>query len=451
MAPLTPKPPRAARTRPHALLAPAAAVMNRLTYPWKFALISLLFALPLSLFLYFLLADSSDNFRFAQKELEGIQYLRPLRRLREHVIQSRLLAHDVARGDLVRRPELIRKQAEIDEDLGALAAAERELGARLNTASQYAVLQEDWRFLKEKLLDLTPQDADALHVSLLADVAALASHVGDASNLILDPYLDSYYLMDPILLHLPEGQDLAGQAAALAKKCLRPGTTLTVEECAEFTRLSDLLRSNLEKTRNVMDKAFRSNVGTHLQYRLDEPLREFETATEQVLQLLDRRILPEMVIAVPPEDFERLTGEQRNASFQLWDRTSAELDAVLQVHIAGYYGKMRLVLACAVVAVLLVVYLLTGFYATVMHTVRTLEAAAQRMVGGDLDAPIALQTRDELAQVVASFTKIAARLREEAAQAREEAPAPTRPRRRYRRPRRPRKKPAGPRASSWPT
>ena len=52
---------------------------------------------------------------------------------------------------------------------------------------------------------------------------------------------------------------------------------------------------------------------------------------------------------------------------------------------------------------------------------RTLEAAAERMVGGDLDAPIALRTRDELGQVVASFTKIAARLREEAAQAREES------------------------------
>ena len=421
MTPLIAGKPRAVRTRPHPLLAPAAAVMNRLTYPWKFALISLLFALPLTLFLYFLLADSFDNIRFAQKEIVGIRYLRPLRRLREHVIQGRLLAYDAARGDVVRRPELVRKQAEIDDDLKALTAAEAELGAGLNTASRFGVLQEDWRFLKEKMAGLTPEDADALHAALLADVAALASQVGDASNLILDPYLDSYYLMDPILLHLPEGQDLAGQAAALGQKCLRRGAPLTVEERAEFTRLSGLLRSNLETTRDVMDKAFRNNAAAHLQDRLDEPLREFETATEQVLQLLDRRILPEKAIAVPPEDFERLTGEQRNASFQLWDRTSADLDAVLQAHVAGYYGKVRLVLLCAVGTVLLVIYLLAGFYAAVMSTVRTLEAAAQRMVGGELDAPIALRTRDELGQVVASFTKIAARLREETAQAREES------------------------------
>jgi len=395
--------------------------MDRLTYPWKFALISLLFALPLTLFLYFLLADSSDNIRFAQKELDGVQYLRPLRRLREHVIQCRLLALDDVGADQVRRPELMRKLAEIDGDLQALTAAERQLGAGLNTASKFAALQDDWRSLKEKLVAQAPEDADALHAALLADVAALTSHVGDASNLILDPYLDSYYLMDPILLHLPQGEDLAGQAAALGKKCLRPGATLTVKERAEFTRLPGLLRSNLEATRDAMDKAFRNNAAAHLQDRLDEPLREFETATERVLPLLDRDILPEKVIAVAPDDFERLTGEQRKASFQLWDRTSAELDAVLQAHVAGYYGKMRLVLLCAVGTVLLVVYLLAGFYATVMNTVRTLEAAAQRMVGGELDAPIALQTRDELGQVVASFTKIAARLREEAAQAREES------------------------------
>jgi signal transduction histidine kinase/CheY-like chemotaxis protein len=407
--------------RPHILLAPAAAVMNRLSYPWKFALISLLFGLPLTLFLYFLLANSSDNIRFARKEMEGIQYLRPLSRLRAHVIQSRLLAHDVGRGEIVRRPELIRKRAEIDDDLKALAEAEREVGAGLNTASLFAVLQEDWRFLREKLASFTPEDTDALHASLLADVAALTSHVGDASNLILDPYLDSYYLMDPILLRLPKGEDLSGQTAALGKKCLRPGATLTAEQRAEFIRLSGLLRSNLETTRLAMDKAFRNNAAAHLQDRLGEPLREFVIATEQVLQLLDRRILAENVIALPPDDLVRLTDEQRQTSFRLWDRTSEELDAVLRGHIADYYGKMRLVLGCALGTVLLALYLLAGFYAAVMSTVRTLAVAAERMVGGELDAPIALRARDELGQVVASFSRIATRLREEAAQAREES------------------------------
>ncbi len=416
MTPPLPGPPRAARTRPPLWLAPAAAVMNRLRYPWKFALISLLFALPLALFLYFLLADSSDNIRFAQKEIAGVQYLRPLRRLREHVIQGRLLAQAVADGNANRRPEWVRVGQEIDDDLQALTAAEQKFGGELDTASRFAAVLADARSLREKGADQPPGEADALHAALLADVDALASHVGDASNLILDPYLDSYYLMDPILLHLPEGEDLAGQAAALGKKCLRPGAAPTAEDRAELPRLSGQLRSNRKATRDVMDKVFRNNAAVHVGDRLDEPLRRFDAATDELLQLLDRRLPPGVGDAVSPEEFERaVAGRQRDASFGLWDRTSEELDAVLKAHVAGYYGRATLVLSCAAGAVLLVLYLLAGFHAAVMCTVRSLEAAARRMVGGALDAPIDLRTRDELSQVVASFAAVATRLREEAA------------------------------------
>jgi hypothetical protein len=113
------------------LLAPAVVVMNRLSYPGKFLLISLLFAVPLTLFLYFLLSASNENISFAQKEIDGARYLRPLRQLQEHVIESRLLAYDVTRGDQGRWPDLIRKQAEIDADCEALAAVDRDLGRTL--------------------------------------------------------------------------------------------------------------------------------------------------------------------------------------------------------------------------------------------------------------------------------------------------------------------------------
>lgn len=43
------------------LLSPAIAVMNRLKYPQKFALISLVFALPLALVMYFFISEINDR------------------------------------------------------------------------------------------------------------------------------------------------------------------------------------------------------------------------------------------------------------------------------------------------------------------------------------------------------------------------------------------------------
>lgn len=88
-------------------LRPALFLMNRLRYPQKFVLISLLFALPLALVMYLLISEINGGIEFAQKEIQGDRYLRPLRQLLEHVAHSRLLAHDYAGGRVSLRPELI--------------------------------------------------------------------------------------------------------------------------------------------------------------------------------------------------------------------------------------------------------------------------------------------------------------------------------------------------------
>jgi hypothetical protein len=158
-------------------LRPALFIMNRLRYLQKFAVISLLFALPLALVLYLLLSEINDRIAFAHKEMLGTTYLRPLRALLEHVTHSRILAHDYASGKVARRPELVRQQAEIDADIDALTQVEHELGQVLKTTSKYAVLRENHRFLKEQLLRLTSRDGDDLHLQLLADIRALIAHV----------------------------------------------------------------------------------------------------------------------------------------------------------------------------------------------------------------------------------------------------------------------------------
>src|ERR1044071_9770457 len=97
----------------HPVLAPAVAIMNRLKYPQKFALISLIFAIPLATVMFLLISEINDRIDFAQKEIIGDAYLRPLRKLLEHVPQARALAHSYARGQITLRPELIQQQSVI--------------------------------------------------------------------------------------------------------------------------------------------------------------------------------------------------------------------------------------------------------------------------------------------------------------------------------------------------
>src|SRR5256886_10844306 len=51
-------------------------------------------------------------------------------------------------------------------------------------------------------------------------VRTIIMHAGDTSNLILDPDLDSYYLMDATLVTLPQTQDRLGVIQAFAQSVL---------------------------------------------------------------------------------------------------------------------------------------------------------------------------------------------------------------------------------------
>jgi len=153
--------------------------MNRLKYPQKFALISLIFAIPLATVMFLLLSEINERIDFAQKEIIGDAYLRPLRKLLEHLPQAKTLAHLYASGQITVRPQLIEQQATINQDFEDLDSAEKQYGNILNTSAKLSVLKENWRFLKNKTLNLEASDNDALYDRVLEDVRSLISLAGE--------------------------------------------------------------------------------------------------------------------------------------------------------------------------------------------------------------------------------------------------------------------------------
>ena len=77
--------------------------------------------------------------------------------------------------------------------------------------------------------------------------------------------------------------------------------------------------------------------------------------------------------------------------------------------------------AFALGALVFVAYLLAAFYSSVMRTVSILENSTSKMLGGDQDDMVSLETQDELGRVAKSFNAIAIGLRLEMVQAQEES------------------------------
>ena len=170
----------------------------------KLAAIAFSFIVPLVLTTYFLVNEGNIKINFTQQELRGDRYLRPL---------SKVLADVGLHRSAVRRDdaaEASRTEALVDAGFRELLAVDRDLHDALKTTS--AALSERGRdsSTPSRLVatweNLKPTDGAASeqgHNRLLGDIRTLITAVGDSSNLILDPDLDTYYVMDALLLQEP--------------------------------------------------------------------------------------------------------------------------------------------------------------------------------------------------------------------------------------------------------
>ncbi|MEG3857848.1 SpoIIE family protein phosphatase [Microcoleus sp. herbarium12] len=378
--------------------------MNRLTYPQKFILIGFLFAMPLTLVMYLLISEINSKIDFTQKEIYGNQYLRPLRQLREYIPQLQLLNHQgliINSSNAESRKNL---ESNIDAKFKLLENTERQLGITLMSTKSFNNIYQTWKNFKLRRQQWSLETYDVVYYRLAVDINRLSAHVGDTSNLILDPDLDTYYLMDATLLKIPEMQKILSEIRLVSgRSSLR--SDATPDERAKLITLADKLRELNQDLAINMDVGFSNNPYGNLRPKLSQHLTQFNARVEQLTGQLDKLIYPTAVV----EYYAYLDGSERvlNSSFELWDESVNELDFLLQKRIDIFVDKKRLVAVFVLIICAIVIYLFVSFYRAVMQTVLVLDEASKKMAGGNLEHKIILDNRDELGQVVGAFNNIA--------------------------------------------
>jgi PAS domain S-box-containing protein len=341
-------------------------------YPRKFALISVLFAAPLAMLALSFLSEVDDRTQFGTKELQGIEYLRPLRQVGELLPEAHLAAA-AAQADPAQAAAWQRHLSVLDRRFGALESMDRRLGTQLDTSSRFEALNQQWMEFRETAPALPRPELDVLYRGLADAVAALKVHVGNTSNLILDPELDSYYLMDAMLTQLPEALSLVAQ--------LRRATTGQSDGAGatqiELAPLRERLRASLHRTEHGLNTAFANNRSRTLGVPLRSSLNGFMAAAGALADGTD------------PNAHSRAF----RAGFELWDQAAADLDLLIAARVSGYTRWARGVIALVIVSLLVLTFLWMGLYASVMHAVRRLRRAADRtaaMMDSALDCIIVM-------------------------------------------------------------
>jgi len=342
-----------------------------------------LFLVPITLLAWLFWQQSMKDIGFSAKESDGVVYLGevwPV--LHGLVIQS---AETDARAPRV-GGDLQRMSDTYDEAMNTAGPAS-ELRAALSKAG--------WPLAKE-----------ARHPDTVAAIAAartLLSKVGDGSNLILDPDLASYYVMDTVLLKLPEVIDRAGILIGMARE-QQSQASLSDGQKAEIMIQAGAFESAASGTVSGLDTASQNDPDGQVKANLGELSRAFDAAAKSYLAevnkvataLRDDASRTSVDLSPLNADFASLM----TASDRLWAASAKDLDRLLDVRVDGFRTKLGLNLAASLFVTLLALVFVALIARSVVKGLGSVAASLLAMEGGSLDAPVPhVGDRDEIGKV----------------------------------------------------
>lgn len=392
------------------LFAPAIYLMNRLKYPVKFLLISLIFLIPSALLVYVLITIRNEAIDFGSKERVGNAYLEPLNVMYSSLMDYQRDHNRYLLGDSTALESFQRSGAQVLTALSKVDSVNKLIGEELEVTQDWLSVQTDWASLNTRIE--TGGDYDKLmatHVALQEKVLNLLYKVGDKSNLILDPDLDSYYLMDAIILKVPALIRDVETSRNLAASVYNNRALSQAEKIQLLYGNPGLIRSNLDALERGMQITYEVNNAKpdgFVEAEISGVVKNAGETLKAMLAISDQgRLSGDTLFFNTPEYI--IASDQASAALRaLYMAQLSALDDLLIIRIDAFNQQKKLIQLLVPIFLVVIIYLLVGFYLAVRKTVGSLDEIAQKLVSGNTDEEVHLDARDELAQVGVSFNTI---------------------------------------------
>jgi signal transduction histidine kinase len=398
---MNPEPSRL-RLSPLVLFLPAIAVMNRLTFARKFILVGLLLSGPLAVILYLQFSSATERIEFNGRERMGVAYLTPVSRFLHQVQLHRLRAAAEPTGASDGHEACEQAAAAADAAVAQVDALDARFGAALGTTAEWRSIRQEWNDLRTR-----PATAAASpgHERITTRVLEHLLHrVGNYSNLILDPDLDSYWLMDAFVFKLPSLAETISRATATTMVAAVPDDaaldrtiTLAADYWREDAAITDVVRVNLT---TAFRETARFGRSATLRPTLEPPLLAAERSVKRHAAALRR----ELARQGPPVERRHLaaTAEEALAGiYELEARIGPEIDRLVEARVRHYRAKRTQGLLAAAALAVVFSYLVIAIYLSVRRSVSALRDAPP----ADAAPPLSPPSRDELGQIAVAYTQ----------------------------------------------
>ena len=195
--------------RYHGIWAFGVRLFRAMGFRGKALALTAVFLVPIALLSWQYFSDRAQTIQFTAQERRGVHVMREAVPVLKGIVDASNASLAMSAGFDARADYQQARQA-TDAALSQLAERISADGDALNLQEALQALQTAWAATASTPPALGDKHSPSLEPAVRASQAFLQT-VGDRSNLILDPDIDSYYLVNALVLTLPQTLDNVGQ------------------------------------------------------------------------------------------------------------------------------------------------------------------------------------------------------------------------------------------------
>ena len=385
---------------------------NRLTYSQKFNVITVIFVLPVIAFLPLLADQNARIDHYGRKEFFGTLYLRPLWQLTEDLQTHELISQKYRNGE-VQSSDLEAAQSIVEDDFQTLIRLHNEYRETLPLSTEADDLYGQWLELKTATQNANTTIIERQELALYNSIREVVARVGDISYLILDPDLDTYYMMDSVLLKLPENQALLFEIRQLSESAI-DAQALSANEQVQFAILLSQVESNIREIDRNISVALENNSSGNMSSLVIQPLQEYQENLRAFINLINTEVANPLRIQSPSDglnaNIESQFNKARQANLSFYTAASEALESGITARINSMILRLYLIGVVSLVSVVAAFALGQTIMNAISDPLGQLADASQRLAVGDMTARISVKNTDELGQVSDAFNQMAEEL-----------------------------------------
>ena len=383
------------------VLSPVIKFLGSISYKSKFLLIATIIFSYTSFLVFQNYKKSNSDITFAHKEFVGAEMLKPIKNL---LIETQKLRGTTAvyqNG----KTELKLKVLELQKNVkNLLPVVDEALVAdevnELDNAKKNIIKNLTSHI--DNSLSMPAKKSFDIYSKIIDDTLRLMVRVGDKSNLILDPELDSFYAMDNVVNKIPSLFEEIGRSRGLSSAILTKGSILKDDE-VKLTMMVSRAESYMKDIHQAIATMIETNPS--LKPIIEEKSETFIKHSKLFFNHVQHNVIDTQSMKANMI-FQEGTDVISSAN-TLFDTLDTVLEDLLTKRIEKLKKDEMVDAGTSLAFILFVALLFVAFYHSVSGAVSSAVSQLKKIEENkDLTKDLHIETNDELSEIATAYNSL---------------------------------------------